>query len=59
MCVFGVFFTRYLNFFLFYSHALTRSESRSVDVRPKVPGQTPAVAAVSQPESKAYSNSSR
>ena len=45
--------------FLFFTHALTRSESRSVDVRPKVPGRTSAVAAVSQPESKAYSNNSR
>ena len=46
-------------YLFFYSHALTRSESRSVDVRPKVPGRTSAVAAVSQPESKAYSNNSR
>ena len=59
MGVFGVFFTHYLKKKFFYSHALTRSESRSVDVHPKVPGQTSAVATVSQPESKAYSNSSR
>ena len=58
MCgVFHSFF--FLFFFFFCCHALTRSESRSVDVRPKLPGWTSAVAAVSQPESKAYSNSSR
>ena len=59
MCFGGVFHSLFFIFYFFYSHALTRSESRSVDVRPKVPGRTSAVAAVSQPESKAYSNNSR